>query len=267
MASPARARVRADMGGFRRKMDAAHAVMSPGSVTEHIRVTAREVVRFLIDISPRDTNMYVSGWIAAANEAGLGPFTPPRIRPSIRAQELRSRLDKQLADLQFDERFFREKAEQRGVRPERWPFFRRLLKSLARAEESLRKFDERQGAAIVFFGRTRSKKSYALGAVHRVMTASPVLGFGRQEQLDHGARFTLVNKVPHARIVERRKRVAFVAGGAAYKVGLRRLRESLARSLEEVRAGNAVADIYNNAAREHAAAVAAAGSAGAGVVN
>lgn len=224
-----------DTSAMRQKIEAA--VRASQQAKDAALIGAMESsAAFLIGAWPRDTNSSVVSWQNAANQAGLGPFPVDEIRPSREGAKIEERLVKQLdywesnvAALEgfaekrlreggatgarsiaprageSDKSLLRRRAKFRDI-PQRWPSYRKSVKQRDRARKHLEQFLEASGKAVAVYGRSRGKHSdYSARTLTSVRT-NLGLGEGRRQIVGGALVITLINKSPHARIVESRSR-------------------------------------------------------------
>lgn len=140
--------------------------------------------------APRDTNRYVRAYMQAANQIGVGKAEPP-VQEGKFAEEFLTRLETQVS-------YWQTRYNQyvnAGRTKER--YFRKIEKRLTKAREQLQKWNP---SAIIIFGRRSAKGgntlTRAIGEVYG--------GEGRFVESGNRTFLQLVNKEPHARIVETR---------------------------------------------------------------
>lgn len=244
-----RTRLVAEFGKVRRKLPEARA--------QALTVLGHEFGVAIDRYWPRDTNRSLAGWLKAANQAELGPFSIPMIRSSRFADQWAARLELQheraRERLEFWDRIvvnryeipFASGARQNRGKTARW--YRdakrhrdRARKLLDAANRELARFARIEGAgggAVVIFGNSLKRK-LDLTVRHKVYG-----GRGRRIETPTSSYAELVNMEPHVRIVERRSRV--VAAGAAQlrafgikRAGARFMQE-LGKTSDLVRSGQA----------------------------
>lgn len=220
----------------------------PAVGREAVGVLVGEWVKVVRQVSPMDTRRYVRGWVLAGRDLGLDVGPVPPLQRSDWAvnrlewleEQLRQE-EKNLAYWQGLDDTYKARSRGRGViqrgdqrgkpkaDPLRQPYYRNtVLPSLriaqartARARTEWEKFTgNTDGTALVIFRKNRGPRSRSV----RFTVRDKVYG-GSGRWVEAGGRLfaELVNREPHARIVEKRHgRPVATANAAVRAFGLRR---------------------------------------------
>lgn len=229
------------------------------SAVEATRLLGNTFVDYVERTAPRDTNRYVAGWMEAANAAGLGPRTVPKIKPSELREKVYHRFEDQVS-------FWNRIAQQWKSRAEQWErlYNTRYVQTgrkgkyeqEARAELAKRKKYAAKAAklaerakdefealkanptATIIFGKGKKKglkdeDDVRLGRLHTVRV--PIYGGDGQRLLVNGqVYYRLHNKEAHASIVESRhhtvKTALAIVGIAGVRRAKREVRDTLRRA-------------------------------------
>ncbi|MEM1185218.1 MAG: hypothetical protein AAGI53_09475 [Planctomycetota bacterium] len=229
-----------------------------------LRAGAEVFVDVVTEITPRDTNRLVRGWVLAANDAGLDIRAVPPIRPSTRRDQWLEALTEQVDYWQGKVKRFaglRELYEREDranplkkdgtprKRRTRQPYYRKLgrrlrqaERRLGRAEEELAKAAESEG--FLFFDRggfAFGSGSYTKSGLRKLTSVRDQLygGTGEVRHVNRKTYLRLHNLEPHATLIERNAKFGHpvrTAMGVAKQLGVRRMSRKAVRELRQVQA-------------------------------
>lgn len=213
---------------------------------ESTAVLANEVIRFIVDKAPRDTNRYVRGWQQAQNDISRGgttvaPVPLSVIKPGRYAAGILTRIRKQSSywtavRIKLQHRV--DDLRRAGVK-DNGPRMTRALATLEkvkaieeRAKESLRFMQENPDTAThaILIGGKRTQNPYAFGRLARV-DAKFHGGFARFYSVGNQTYIEVKNLEPHANIVESRTQLMRTALGAVKAYGFRSIRGAYIKQL------------------------------------
>jgi hypothetical protein len=193
-------------------------------------------------IAPRDTGRYVRAWYDAANQTNAVNLALPVINASKYEEEYAATLAEALRRAKLSRDYFEKRLDvlyPNGV-PKRGdtPAFRQLTAGKRRAAKRIEtlaryldNFEKASGTSIVIGGLFRGKGKLKPKVSHRV--------YGGRGQILDGANksvVVLVNKEPHANLVERRYKVLNSAQSRVRgSLFLRRERGELVKQLTRAR--------------------------------
>lgn len=186
-----------------------------------LRVLTERAVRYIIANAPRDTNRFVRAYQQAGNDLGVGPFVLVPIESGRYMANVR-RLRRQVALYDFRVRAYvnADRMYYKGVKKSGLDKgYVKAKKQLDRAEAELAKLLEagEDSGAIVIGGR-RKAKSTSLSRLATVRTTV----YGGEGRWLVGPDLTaarIVNREPHARLVNRNTRVVTDAVRAVRRYG------------------------------------------------
>lgn len=188
-----------------------------------LREMARPIFQVVSQKGPRDTNRYVRAYMVASNELGIG-LAIPAVKPGHFANEFLPMLRRQVAYWEMrDEQYRRENRTHQK-------YYRKIQARLMKAREQLQKWDE---TSIIIFGR--ASRAQGGGATLTRAVSRVFGGEGRFIDHDHLTFIQIVNKEPHARIVEARifpEAKQLLSGKAARTVGLKAIKGAHLRVLK-----------------------------------
>jgi PAS domain-containing protein len=205
---------------------------------EAVESAAEGAIEFVADLAPRDTNRYVRAWIMAARAVGLRAPPLPPLRPSAehgramrRLARLTASAERRLAKdtraREFWHNVYTNRYERTG-RKGRWrnDALRKVGaadRRMAKAAEVVQRYREvagvleRSPTGVIIWGRRPGKRGHGLSTVPRVIERE-FGGTARREVGRNGEpTIKLINREPHARIVERNWRLALRARAMAAK--------------------------------------------------
>lgn len=223
---------------LRRKITRGRAASGP-ALAVALREGLREPVREALDEAAgfADTRRYLRGWQEAVNKAELLTFPLSPLEPSRFAEQRLGVLEeavefwrKEVERWEEIERRWREK-DHRGEVPEgtptpdQWRGPKAAKRIYAEAQRRYDEFAASDFTAAFFYGRTKSR---GLTSVSRFDTKVRG-GDGRLVVTPEKAHYVLINREPHAKIVERKKKWAFRLAGRAFVIGAKRMRGPAAR--------------------------------------
>lgn len=218
----------------------------PNAERHAVALLGRAQVDLFQAISPRDTNRYVRGWLAAGNSAGVGSWSLPPIEESRSHVRSVARVEAQLRgyarrlqaaekNAEYWHRLYQRRYADTNRR-DRWE--RNAKDRVRRADvraEKLRVLVERltetlaqlraDPSAIVIGGR-RTKSDLAVGRLITVRDRE-YGGVGAIIQSGDRTYIRLHNLEPHASIVESRSRVVGRVVAALRIAGLQRVRAGM----------------------------------------
>jgi hypothetical protein len=207
---------------------------------EALRDGVRVLVLNLQRYSPQDTRRYVRAWSVAGKDAGSTGFPMPEIKATSRKAEYESRLYSQLAAAEKRVKKLGDlKWTWYDSKPERAKtgYYNTLVKDLRRAEKRVEQAKEQIELAntsetFILIGGRKGKRGSGLATIRTKIYG----GHGQILETSQGTAVRLVNKEPHAKIVERRsKSLRLASRVAASAVGVRTVSK---KYLNEVTGGN-----------------------------
>jgi uncharacterized protein YdcH (DUF465 family) len=179
-------------------------------------------VELLVDLSPRDTNRYVNGWIIAGIGARVSRIAPYMVKQSSRHQQYLDALAEQVATLErlvrLDTTRLDSARRQDATAPPRLdgkprarrvnqPWFRqtqsRLMEREKRLKRARKQLKDALGAdSFLFFGADAVAERGNKRKLSTIRTKE-YGGKGRRVMTDAGVLLELINLEPHVRIVEK----------------------------------------------------------------
>lgn len=190
--------------------------LAEGSLPDARRLAMIEVAKIMVkvmsEISPRDTNRYVRGWLEAGHGAGVQTTLPP-LKPSKVRDQIIANLTTQAAMMQGRV----NELEARQAKLKKAP----SAKFLARMATARKRLDKAEDALKRFVGSETAlalmrKFSYVLNGNNRHISPTSVAievkdeVYGGSGFLTHSQSKTVLNlhnREPHSNAVENRKHV------------------------------------------------------------
>jgi len=235
--------LRADTRRLRRKLDGIRRETKkagPHAAGEVASVVCQMVTR----LAPRDTGRYSRSWAFANNKIpGVRPMPLPGLQDSRYARLNRSRLIQQAQHwTRVREEWQRRVAGiERRRGHERWPSYhqakgilRKVQRIEQRALEQVEAIDQSpEGRSAIVIGGSRGRNPLSVGRLARANVGGLPLASVTVRQLAERSIVEVVNKEPHARMVEKRTGVlrgalmlarpaGLVAGRNAYLGAIKR---------------------------------------------
>jgi hypothetical protein len=230
-------KIRVDVSKLREAIRA-RLVASPNARTAAAQVIAEDLVRNLVELTPRDTNRLARAWILAGRGVGVTRYTVPKVIPSKHREKLVDVLADQAN--QAGERFFALRNQRREWYPNGPPkkgkgYYNRLVAREKKAEDhywkcvdELNKLTDNptaivmmrgSGAALMGFQKNINAEHFKASIREKVYG-----GYGRVIDLPGKGQtmVVLINMEPHARVVEKRRGILRRAQSLARALGARR---------------------------------------------
>lgn len=172
----------------------------PTATREGVVAIAQEAVTRASQRWPIDTARSLRGWLQAANEAGLGPFPLPALRPAKWLDRITKEINEWASDAESWVKKMEQQAADRGADPLSWKSYRKAVKHRDRYLQMAKDLAESNGAVIGLNLNRRGDRNPSV----RVKVYG---GRGSAVVSKDGAAVILTNMEPHARFVEMKTRI------------------------------------------------------------